>query len=325
MRSNVRKMWTALLAVLFAVAVGFGLWFAFAPAARPANVHAAEETTVEIKKTENASTLYSNQPVEQLLGQFISGTVTLAGASTPSDLLSFAATGGVSYQVYAQYDAEQDQLSEERDDLRPDSDETAESYSRWVVAIAEVDGVPIESNPLELTVTKATISSLTAWFSGNNTFSALTAIPQDAPLTVQVMYSPGAGQPFSPDRGSEYGTYQIIYNQEGEYTDRLEYRDTSITIKYTEGNVSKSVQVAVNVSEAYVETPRWKDYNVVPELSYTGEERTVELEKYDSTSLTNDANVESEDGILSLTGTDADEYSATISVKEGYKFLEDFP
>lgn len=325
MRSNVRKMWTALLAVLFAAAVGFGLWFAFAPAARPANVHAAEETTVEIKKTENASTLYSNQPVEQLLGQFISGTVTLAGASTPSDLLSFAATGGVSYQVYAQYDAEQDQLSEERDDLRPDSDETAESYSRWVVAIAEVDGVPIESNPLELTVTKATISSLTAWFSGNNTFSALTAIPQDAPLTVQVMYSPGAGQPFSPDRGSEYGTYQIIYNQEGEYTDRLEYRDTSITIKYTEGNVSKSVQVAVNVSEAYVETPRWKDYNVVPELSYTGEERTVELEKYDSTSLTNDANVESEDGILSLTGTDADEYSVTISVKEGYKFREDFP
>lgn len=325
MRSNVRKMWTALLAVLFAAAVGFGLWFAFAPAARPANVHAAEETTVEIKKTENASTLYSNQPVEQLLGQFISGTVTLAGASTPSDLLSFAATGGVSYQVYAQYDAEQDQLSEERDDLRPDSDETAESYSRWVVAIAEVDGVPIESNPLELTVTKATISSLTAWFSGNNTFSALTAIPQDAPLTVQVMYSPGAGQPFSPDRGSEYGTYQIIYNQEGEYTDRLEYRDTSITIKYTEGNVSKSVQVAVNVSEAYVETPRWKDYNAVPELSYTGEERTVELEKYDSTSLTNDANVESEDGILSLTGTDADEYSVTISVKEGYKFREDFP
>lgn len=325
MRSNVRKMWTALLAVLFAVAVGFGLWFAFAPAARPSNVHAAEETTVEIKKTENASTLYSNQPVEQLLGQFISGTVTLAGASTPSDLLSFAATGGVSYQVYAQYDAEQDQLSEERDDLRPDSDETAESYSRWVVAIAEVDGVPIESNPLELTVTKATISSLTAWFSGNNTFSALTAIPQDAPLTVQVMYSPGAGQPFSPDRGSEYGTYQIIYNQEGEYTDRLEYRDTSITIKYTEGNVSKSVQVAVNVSEAYVETPRWKDYNAVPELSYTGEERTVELEKYDSTSLTNDANVESEDGILSLTGTDADEYSVTISVKEGYKFREDFP
>ena len=325
MRSNVKKMWTALLAVLFAAAVGFGLWFAFAPAARPANVHAAEETTVEIKKTENASTLYSNQPVEQLLGQFISGTVTLAGASTPSDLLSFAATGGVSYQVYAQYDAEQDQLSEERDDLRPDSDETAESYSRWVVAIAEVDGVPIESNPLELTVTKATIISLTAWFSGNNTFSALTAIPQDAPLTVQVMYSPGAGQPFSPDRGSEYGTYQIIYNQEGEYTDRLEYRDTSITIKYTEGNVSKSVPVAVNVSEAYVETPRWKDYNVVPELSYTGEERTVELEKYDSTSLTNDANVESEGGILSLTGTDAGEYSVTISVKEGYKFREDFP
>lgn len=325
MRSNVKKMWTALLAVLFAAAVGFGLWFAFAPAARPANVHAAEETTVEIKKTENASTLYSNQPVEQLLGQFISGTVTLAGASTPSDLLSFAATGGVSYQVYAQYDAEQDQLSEERDDLRPDSDETAESYSRWVVAIAEVDGVPIESNPLELTVTKATIISLTAWFSGNNTFSALTAIPQDAPLTVQVMYSPGAGQPFSPDRGSEYGTYQIIYNQEGEYTDRLEYRDTFITIKYTEGNVSKSVPVAVNVSEAYVETPRWKDYNVVPELSYTGEERTVELEKYDSTSLTNDANVESEGGILSLTGTDADEYSVTISVKEGYKFREDFP
>lgn len=325
MRSNVKKMWTALLAVLFAAAVGFGLWFAFAPAARPANVHAAEETTVEIKKTENASTLYSNQPVEQLLGQFISGTVTLAGASTPSDLLSFAATGGVSYQVYAQYDAEQDQLSEERDDLRPDSDETAESYSRWVVAIAEVDGVPIESNPLELIVTKATIISLTAWFSGNNTFSALTAIPQDAPLTVQVMYSPGAGQPFSPDRGSEYGTYQIIYNQEGVYTDRLEYRDTSITIKYTEGNVSKSVPVAVNVSEAYVETPRWKDYNVVPELSYTGEERTVELEKYDSTSLTNDANVESEGGILSLTGTDADEYSVTISVKEGYKFREDFP
>ena len=49
MRSNVRKMWTALLAVLFAVAVGFGLWFAFAPAARPANVHAAEGYSLTLK------------------------------------------------------------------------------------------------------------------------------------------------------------------------------------------------------------------------------------------------------------------------------------
>ena len=122
MRSNVKKMWTALLAVLFAAAVGFGLWFAFAPAARPANVHAAEDgkASQEIRLDANGGTLYSNQDVNRLIGDFfIEGTVHYADGGT-DDLLEFQTDGSVSFQVYADYS--EGNFGEPCDDLRPNEE-----------------------------------------------------------------------------------------------------------------------------------------------------------------------------------------------------------
>ena len=90
MRSNVRKMWTALLAVLFAAAVGFGLWFAFAPADRPASVQAVGDTSVarvELAVTEQD--IYSSIPAASLYPNFVSGYYYAANSTVGKDLSGY--------------------------------------------------------------------------------------------------------------------------------------------------------------------------------------------------------------------------------------------
>ena len=103
MRSNVKKMWTALLAVLFAAAVGFGLWFAFAPAARPASVQAAEEPSVIIKVVEQQPELKSYEdPSGDLISArnpIIEGTVTLPD-ETVADLTEYSRDA--EFRIYTQ-------------------------------------------------------------------------------------------------------------------------------------------------------------------------------------------------------------------------------
>ena len=331
MRSNVRKMWTALLAVLFAAAVGFGLWFAFAPAARPANVHAAEDgkASLEIRLDANGGTLYSNQDVNRLIGDFfIEGTVHYADGGT-DDLLEFQTDGSVSFQVYADYS--EGNFGEPCDDLRPNEEKQegrdGNTYQRWIVASIELDGTTVSSEPLLVNVTRATPSDINVDLS-NNVFAALNTIPPEN-ITVEIEYEPGADYTYTVP----YGEYTILYGAGPEYHDRLEFGDSEITISYREyeGQTPLTEMKRVRVTEALVVAPTWASYAGTdsPVLPYTGEKQTLSLVGYDQDAMTlsgeSGFDTTITDETPEFTMTDAGEYSVTISVNEGYKFRSDIP
>ena len=331
MRSNVKKMWTALLAVLFAAAVGFGLWFAFAPAARPANVHAAEDgkASLEIRLDANGGTLYSNQDVNRLIGDFfIEGTVHYADGGT-DDLLEFQTDGSVSFQVYADYS--EGNFGEPCDDLRPNEEKQegrdGNTYQRWIVASIELDGTTVSSEPLLVNVTRATPSDINVDLS-NNVFAALNTIPPEN-ITVEIEYEPGADYTYTVP----YGEYTILYGAGPEYHDRLEFGDSEITISYREyeGQTPLTEMKRVRVTEALVVAPTWASYAGTdsPVLPYTGEKQTLSLVGYDQDAMTlsgeSGFDTTITDETPEFTMTDAGEYSVTISVNEGYKFRSDIP
>lgn len=331
MRSNVKKMWTALLAVLFAAAVGFGLWFAFAPAARPANVHAAEDgkASLEIRLDANGGTLYSNQDVNRLIGDFfIEGTVHYADGGT-DDLLEFQTDGSVSFQVYADYS--EGNFGEPCDDLRPNEEKQegrdGNTYQRWIVASIELDGTTVSSEPLLVNVTRATPSDINVDLS-NNVFAALNTIPPEN-INVEIEYEPGADYTYTVP----YGEYTILYGAGPEYHDRLEFGDSEITISYREyeGQTPLTEMKRVRVTEALVVAPTWASYAGTdsPVLPYTGEKQTLSLVGYDQDAMTlsgeSGFDTTITDETPEFTMTDAGEYSVTISVNEGYKFRSDIP
>ena len=331
MRSNVRKMWTALLAVLFAAAVGFGLWFAFAPADRPASVQAVEDgkASLEIGLDANGGTLYSNQDVNRLIGDFfIEGTVHYADGGT-DDLLEFQTDGSVSFQVYADYS--EGNFGEPCDDLRPNEEKQegrdGNTYQRWIVASIELDGTPVSSKPLLVNVTRATPSDINVDLS-NNVFAALNTIPPEN-ITVEIEYEPGADYTYTVP----YGEYTILYGAGPEYHDRLEFGDSEIKISYREyeGQTPLTETKRVRVTEALVVAPTWASYAGTdsPVLPYTGEEQTLSLVGYDQDAMTlseeSGFDTTITDETPEFTMTDAGEYSVTISVNEGYKFRSDIP
>ena len=331
MRSNVRKMWTALLAVLFAAAVGFGLWFAFAPAARSASVQAAgdDKASLEIALDPSGGTLYSNQDVNRLIGDFfIEGTVHYADGGT-DDLLEFQTDGSVSFQVYVDYS--EGNFGEPCDDLRPNEEiqegRDGNTYQRWIVASIELDGTTVSSEPLAVNVTRATPSDINVDLS-NNVFAALNTIPPEN-ITVEIEYEPGADYTYTVP----YGEYTILYGAGPEYHDRLEFGDTEITISYREyeGQTPLTEPKRVRVTEALVVAPMWASYAGTdsPVLPYTGGKQTLSLVGYDQDAMTlseeSGFDTTITDETPEFTMTDAGKYSVTISVNEGYKFRSDIP
>ena len=337
MRSNVRKMWTALLAVLFAVAVGFGLWFAFAPAARPASVQAAEEPSVTFT-VDSSKTLYSWYPTTGLISnRFITGTIDLADGSTAQNLQAYAEK--TTFNIYKQVENEGQTTYQKVSDFRPDAGVSPNStYTRYIEAVVALDdGRTITSEKKAVMVTADEITSFEASAVGQQTtFYALETVSEER-LIVQAMYKNGGMSnileipmaQLDEDGKPLYGGWYIVYQQEEGKTEEedsskyLEYGDTYFTVYYKEGNQEKDAKVNINVIEAYVNAP------VTPSLSnfeYDETPHSNTFTGYDAEKMIYSLSGEgvsaslNEDNFV-VSATNVGTYSVTFTVKEGYQFL----
>lgn len=343
MRSNVKKMWTALLAVLFAAAVGFGLWFAFAPAARPASVQAVGDTSVarvELAVTEQD--IYSSIPAASLYPNFVSGYYYAANSTVGNDLSGYGSQ--VSWQIYdAAEDGSIDKtkpLSSLSPDRVLDGGSVPESYTRYIVATLTLNGQEIESNELKITVKPDTISDFSVRLNNNIIASALTDLnlsdsnSDTLPISVTIEYQhTGLEREIQQGRKGEYGKFWIEYNTStGTRDDVIEYGEDSFYVVYYEGNEKKTELVestmfaSIIVTEAYIEYPTWDNFTL-PELPYTGEEQTVSLNGFDpevmtaTTSLAHEYDEEASGARpLQLTASATATYTIKIEAKEGYQF-----
>lgn len=337
MRSNVRKMWTALLAVLFAAAVGFGLWFAFAPAARPASVQAAEEPSVTFT-VDSSKTLYSWYPTTGLISnRFITGTIDLADGSTAQNLQAYAEK--TTFNIYKQVENEGQTTYQKVSDFRPDAGVSPNStYTRYIEAVVALDdGRTITSEKKAVMVTADEITSFEASAVGQQTtFYALETVSEER-LIVQAMYKNGGMSnileipmaQLDEDGKPLYGGWYIVYQQEEGKTEEedsskyLEYGDTYFTVYYKEGNQEKDAKVNINVIEAYVNAP------VTPSLSnfeYDETPHSNTFTGYDAEKMIYSLSGEgvsaslNEDNFV-VSATNVGTYSVTFTVKEGYQFL----
>lgn len=343
MRSNVKKMWTALLAVLFAAAVGFGLWFAFAPADRPASVQAVGDTSVarvELAVTEQD--IYSSIPAASLYPNFVSGYYYAANSTVGNDLSGYGSQ--VSWQIYdAAEDGSIDKtkpLSSLSPDRVLDGGSVPESYTRYIVATLTLNGQEIESNELKITVKPDTISDFSVRLNNNIIASALTDLnlsdsnSDTLPISVTIEYQhTGLEREIQQGRKGEYGKFWIEYNTStGTRDDVIEYGEDSFYVVYYEGNEKKTELVestmfaSIIVTEAYIEYPTWDNFTL-PELPYTGEEQTVSLNGFDpevmtaTTSLAHEYDEEASGARpLQLTASATATYTIKIEAKEGYQF-----
>ena len=337
MRSNVRKMWTALLAVLFAAAVGFGLWFAFAPAARPASVQAAEEPSVTFT-VDSSKTLYSWYPTTGLISnRFITGTIDLADGSTAQNLQAYAEK--TTFNIYKQVENEGQTTYQKVSDFRPDAGVSPNlTYTRYIEAVVALDdGRTITSEKKAVTVTADEITSFEASAVGQQTtFYALETVSEER-LIVRAMYKNGGMSnileismaQLDEDGEPLYGGWYIVYQQEEGKTEEedsskyLEYGDIYFTVYYKEGNQEKDAKVNINVIEAYVNAP------VTPSLSnfkYDETPHSNTFTEYDAEKMTYSLSGEgvsaslNEDNFV-VSATNVGTYSVTFTVKEGYQFL----
>ena len=330
MRSNVRKMWTALLAVLFAAAVGFGLWFAFAPDARPASVQAAEEPIVSIQVVEQQPELKSYEdPSGDLISArnpIIEGTVTLPDG-TVGDLTEYSRDA--EFRIYTQEIG-----GEPIGHFRPLASDTGATFTRYLQVGIKITGYTdlIYSNRVPLTITKPNSVSLSVSFNGGSGFDAGTSLGDvntttgntlaEDRLVVSVVYdnnfSTARELSFSDEQ--EYGSYWVTYPNG---KDQFEYSKDEQTLKihYQEGGQLYSAEVTIYVDEAFITAPTPEDNSV--ELVYNGRPQGYSFLFYDDNTmqatLSGGTGAHEEDK-YTVSVTDAGDYSIKFSAKSGYRF-----
>lgn len=330
MRSNVRKMWTALLAVLFAAAVGFGLWFAFAPADRPANVHAAEEPSVIIKVVEQQPELKSYEdPSGDLISArnpIIEGTVTLPD-ETVADLTEYSRDA--EFRIYTQETG-----GEPIGHFRPLASDTGATFTRYLQVGIKITGYTdlINSNRVPLTITKPNSVSLSVSFNGGSGFDAGTSLGDvntttgntlaEDRLVVSVVYdnnfSTARELSFSDEQ--EYGSYWVTYPNG---KDQFEYSKDEQTLKihYQEGGETYSADVIIYVDEAFITAPTPEDSSV--ELVYNGKSQGYSFLFYDDNTMQatpSGGTGAHEEDKYTVSVIDAGDYSIKFSAKSGYRF-----
>lgn len=330
MRSNVKKMWTALLAVLFAAAVGFGLWFAFAPAARPANVHAAEEPSVIIKVVEQQPELKSYEdPSGDLISArnpIIEGTVTLPD-ETVADLTEYSRDA--EFRIYTQETG-----GEPIGHFRPLDSDTGTTFTRYLQVGIKITGYTdlIYSNRVPLTITKPNSVSLSVSFNGGSGFDAGTSLGDvntttgntlaEDRLVVSVVYDNNfsTARELSFSDKQEYGSYWVTYPND---KDQFEYSKDEQTLKihYREGGQPYSAEVTIYVDEAFITAPTPEDSSV--ELVYNGKSQGYSFLFYDDNTMqatpSGGAGAHEEDK-YTVSVADAGDYSIKFSAKSGYRF-----
>ncbi len=344
MKQRTRKLWTVLVAALFVIAVAFGLGLALVSGRENAHstitaeaVEGETENRVVLDEFDSSKTLYSWFPTGGLLSNhFVTGTVYSYDSQNDSQQSNSLDTYDeqTSFKIYTSADSET-----AIDNFLPsegfDIDGGNNTYTRWIEAVVTVEGQEITSNRIEVTITADTISRfLVTLVNSNRTFYALTEVDADR-LNVTAEYThdfdyeryaiPKAGT--DEDGAPLYGGWYIEYNASGEYTDRLEYLDTSFTVHYQEGNVEYTFEVTgINVVEAYIDAPvpsgAFKSSFTYDEEAHANtftafdEAQVVSSVSPDDGSLTKNETGEA----FSYSATEANAYSVTFAAQSGYQF-----
>ena len=344
MKQRTRKLWIVLVAAVFVIAVAFGLGLALVSGRENAHstitaeaVEGETENRVVLDDFDSSKTLYSWFPTGGLLSNhFVTGTVYSYDSQNDSQQSNSLDTYDeqTSFKIYTSADSET-----AIDNFLPsegfDIDGGNNTYTRWIEAVVTVEGQEITSNRIEVTITADTISRfLVTLVNSNRTFYALTEVDSDR-LNVTAEYThdfdyeryaiPKAGT--DEDGAPLYGGWYIEYDASGEYTDRLEYLDTSFTVHYQEGNVEYTFEVTgINVVEAYIDAPvpsgAFKSSFTYDEEAHANtftafdEAQVVSSVSPDDGSLTKNETGEA----FSYSATEANAYSVTFAAQSGYQF-----
>ena len=211
-------------------------------------------------------------------------------------------------------------------DLRPDDEniEAGGTYTKKIKVSFTMNG-ETEDAELDITVTAATLLGLDIYCS-DYMFTALTKVEEllvEEPgrLTVTARYNTGT-------RVLEPGEYSFIYEtgDDGIYSDRLEFGDTSFTIQYKEGAQSTNQPLyGIYVSAAPIAGPEMTSSGI---LVYNGRAQNRTFSGYDVTAMNyklsdNLADTEAiiSNGRISVPATDVGTYSITFTLNEGYAWI----
>ena len=211
-------------------------------------------------------------------------------------------------------------------DLRPDNEnvEAGGTYTKKIKVSFTMNG-ETEDAELDITVTAATLRGLDIYCS-DYMFTALTKVEEllvEEPgrLTVTARYNTGT-------RVLEPGEYSFIYEtgDDGIYSDRLEFGDTSFTIQYNEGAQSTDETLyGIYVSAAPIAGPEMTSSGI---LVYNGRAQNRTFSGYDVTAMNyklsdNLADTEAiiSNGRISVPATDVGTYSITFTLNEGYAWI----
>ena len=286
MRSNVKKMWTALLAVTFVFAVGFGFAFAFTPFPGPRDAITADavdgdfevivarlegKTTYSYDKLNPQTWIYNPSS-----GQgYIDGSVTINGTQNSLwDRVAF-----ITLLAYSD-----EACQNEVNDLRPLATETEETFLRYLrIQLVTENNETLLSDPFPITVTAAQPTQ-EAFFqpgiiadSDNLIYAAYTSFNEAnaADMTVTIYYASESSNlqdqlnaslqvPYSgvnEEGRPVYGGYWIEYqDDEGvdDRTDVFEMGDTHFYVCYREAGWAEAIRAEVSeitVQESPVNAP----------------------------------------------------------------------
>ena len=286
MRSNVKKMWTALLAVTFVFAVGFGFAFAFTSLSVPRDAITADAVDGDFEVDDarlEGKTTYSYDKLNPQTwiynpssGQgYIDGTVTINGTQNSLwDRVAF-----ITLLAYSD-EACQNKVN----DLRPLAAEADETFPRYLrVQLVTENNETLLSDPFPITVTAA-LPTEEAFLqpgifvdSDNQIYAAYTSFNEAnaADMTVTIYYETESSNPQDqlnaslqvPYSGVDeegrpvYGGYWIEYqDNEGvdDRTDVFEMGDTHFYVCYREAGWAEAIRAEVSeitVQESPVNAP----------------------------------------------------------------------
>ena len=252
-----------------------------------------------------AENISSTATSQQLLNSmYISGTVTFNDIAAPVDIFD-----------YRQY------ITIEDVDLRPDASSgitQGQTYTKDVDFTFSMNGKDV-SVAVPVTIRAERIMGLRVQLTGTNQFEAGQQLTSSE-ISVAVMYDDWAQLTLTE------GEYEIIYDSSGNYTDRLEFGDTSVTIRYTEGGqVAEAELGGLRVTEQPIDGPSLVS-SVSPE--YNGQVKeyvfSVFNEQQMKYTLSGGATAEIKGTTLVVSATDARKYTVRFETKEGFCWSNDF-
>ena len=252
-----------------------------------------------------AEHISSTSTSQQLLNPtYISGTVIFNDIPTPVDIFDFR-----------QY------ITIEDVDLRPDAGSgimEGQTYTKDVDFTFSMNGKDV-SVTVPVTIRAEGIMGLRVQLTGTNQFEAGQQLTSSA-ISVAVIY-----KDWTPLTLTE-GEYEIIYDSSGNYTDRLEFGDTSVTIRYTEGGqVAETELGKLRVTERPIDGPSLVS-SVSPE--YDGQVKeyvfSVFNEQQMKYTLSEGATAEIKGTTLVVSATDAGKYTVRFETTEGFCWSDDF-